>query len=297
MRCTLIFGISLFLQQGLSAQKISSMNDLKRAVINELASQNGEFAVSFYDLNTQRSFDINGDTIFHAASTMKTPVMIEVFRQADQGKFSLDDSLIIRNEFKSIVDGSLFQLSPGDDSDSSVYLNMGKKMSIYDLMYRMIIHSSNLATNLVIDLVGAKNVMHTIQKLGIKKMKVLRGVEDQKAYDLGLNNVTTANDLVILFKAIANGKIVNRSACDSMIHILEDQQHNRVIPALLPSDVKIAHKTGNITGVQHDSGIVFLPDGKKYVLVLLSKNLTNEESGIQAMARVSRMIYDYIISH
>lgn len=270
------------------------MNDLKSAVLEELRSQRGVFAVSFYDLKTGNSFEINGDSIFHAASTMKTPVMIEVFKQADEGRFSLDDSLLIKNEFKSIVDSSLFQLSAGDDSDSSIYLNMGKKMRIYDLMYRMIIHSSNFATNLIVDLVGAKNVMQTIKKFGIERMQVLRGVEDQKAYDKGLNNTTTANDLAKLFKVIANGKVVNIQACDSMIHVLEDQKHNDIIPALLPSTVKVAHKTGNILGVQHDSGIIFLPDGKKYILVILSKNLSDEQAAVHAMAKVSRLIYSYV---
>lgn len=276
------------------AQKKKTMNDLKSAVLEELRSQRGVFAVSFYDLKTGNSFEINGDSIFHAASTMKTPVMIEVFKQADEGRFSLDDSLVIKNEFKSIVDGSLFQLSAGDDSDSSIYLNMGKKMRIYDLMYRMIIHSSNFATNLIVDLVGAKNVMQTIKKFGIERMQVLRGVEDQKAYDKGLNNTTTANDLAKLFKVIANGKVVNIQACDSMIHVLEDQKHNDIIPALLPSTVKVAHKTGNILGVQHDSGIIFLPDGKKYILVILSKNLSDEQAAVHAMAKVSRLIYSYV---
>ncbi len=296
MKYILFPSLLLLSLQSTFAQNKTSMKELKNAISKELGTQKGVFAVSFYDLKTGKSFEINGDTVFHAASTMKTPVMMEVFKQADEGRFSLTDSLVIKNEFKSIVDGSPYKLSPGDDSDSSIYLNIGKKMSIYDLMYRMIIHSSNFATNLIIDLVGAQNVMNTIKKIGIEKMQVLRGVEDQKAYDLGLNNVTTSRDLARLFKAIANGQAVNRAASDSMIQILEDQKHNDIIPALLPATVKVAHKTGNITGVEHDSGIVFLPDGKKYVLVLLSKNLTDEKTAIHSMAKVSKLIYDYVAS-
>lgn len=297
MRYAWLFFIVLSAGRLASAQIKASMNDLKNSIIEELNAQKGQFAVAFYNLSNNRSLAINGDTIFHAASTMKTPVMVEIFRQADAGVFSLKDALLIKNEFTSIVDGSLYHLSPGDDSDSEIYQMAGQKMRIYDLMYRMIIHSSNLATNLAIDLVGAKNVMKTMKQMGVKKMKVLRGVEDQKAYDLGMNNVTTANDLKKLFLAIAKGKAVNRAASDSMIQILEDQKHNEIIPALLPKDVKVAHKTGSITGVHHDGGIVFLPDGKKYILVLLSKNLTDEKAAIQAMAKVSKLVYDFEVSN
>ena len=278
-----------------SGQKLLPMNVLKSAVNAELNRHNGQFAVAFFDCSTKQSFSINGDTVFHAASTMKTPVMVEVFRQAHEGLFSLTDSVPIKNEFSSIVDGTIYHLNQADDSDSDIYKSIGKKMPIYDLMYRMIINSSNLATNIIIDLIGAKNVMQTMKQFGIRDMKVLRGVEDQKAYDLGMNNVTTANDLMKLFNAIANGKAVSKTASDSMISILKDQRHNDIIPALLPKQVAVAHKTGNISGVQHDSGIIYLPDGKAYIMVLLSKNLSDEAAAVKAMARVSKMIYDNVV--
>lgn len=278
-----------------SGQKNPQLKSLKDHIIDEFSTQKGTFAVAFYDLDDHQHLFINEDTLFHAASTMKTPVMIEVFKQESMGKFKLDDSLTIKNSFKSIVDSSLYSLDSLNDSESEIYRHVGKKRSIYDLMYQMIINSSNLSTNIIVDLVGAKNIMKTMKEMGANNIQVLRGVEDEKAYEEGLNNRTTAKDLMILFKAIAEGKAVSKNASKKMISILEDQKHNKVIPALLPGDVKVAHKTGNITGVQHDSGIVFLPDGKKYVLVLLSKNLIDTPGAIQSMARVSKMIYDYVV--
>ncbi len=294
--CKLLIGFILFAMQlpgGLYAQQKHNMRTLKKEIIEEFSSQKEDFALAFYDLQSGKHLYINQNQVFHAASTMKVPVMIEVFKQDHEGKFNLNDSLKVENHFKSIVDSSVYQLDSLDDSYSPLYHKTGQKKSIYDLTYLMIIHSSNLATNIVIDLVGAKNVMKTIQKMGVKKMKVLRGVEDQKAFDLGLNNVTSARDLMLLLKEIALGKAVSRPASDSMIHILLDQKFNEIIPALLPQDVRVAHKTGNITGVDHDAGIVFLPDGRKYILVLLSKNLQDEKSSISAMARVSRLVYDF----
>jgi beta-lactamase class A len=239
---------------------------------------------------------INEQEKYHAASTMKTPVMIEVFKQAAEGKFSLNDSFVIKNEFKSIADSSLFSLSPEDDSDKELYKHLGEKRTLSALVYDMIIVSSNLATNMVIELVNAKNVTQTMRALGARSIQVLRGVEDSKAYQKGLSNTTTAHDLMVIFEKIAGGETVSAEASQAMIEILLDQRFNDIIPARLPKDVKVAHKTGDITGVRHDSGIVFLPDGRKYVLVLLSKNLEKTEAGIAAMAEVSEMIYQYVTS-
>ncbi len=164
-------------------------------------------------------------------------------------------------------------------------------MTIYDLTYQMIIVSSNLATNILIDLVDAKNANESMRKLGAKDIQVLRGVEDKKAFEKGLNNSVTAFDLMLIFEKIAQNKVLDKKSCEAMTKILFDQKFNTVIPAKLPKEVKVAHKTGSITGVQHDSGIVYLPDGRKYVLVLLSKKLKNADDGVKVMAEVSEMIY------
>ena len=124
--------------------------------------------------------------------------------------------------------------------------------------------------------------------------QILRGVEDIKAYRQGLSNTTTACDLMLMFEALATDKILSDSSRKAIIDILLDQKFNEMIPAHLPDNVKVAHKTGWISGLHHDSGIVYLPDGRKYVLVLLSKNLTDEEAGVATLAQASRLIYDYL---
>lgn len=278
----------------MQAQPSDSTQDLKRAILSIFQKQTGNYALAFYNFSDSSGFSINGEELFHAASTMKTPVMIELFREAASGAFRLSDSIPVNNEFRSIVDGSIYHLNPDDDSDSAIYRMIGQKLPIRELMYRMIIYSSNLATNILVELAKPARIMQTIREAGTTTMKVLRGVEDNKAYDAGLNNVTTANDLCILFKQIGTGAIVSQQACEEMIRILKDQRHNDIIPAKLPSDVAVAHKTGNITGVEHDGGIIFLPDGKKYVLILLSKDIGNRDSAVDMMANVSRMVYDFV---
>lgn len=279
----------------LSCQKKSSEN-LKTEIIQEFASNKGEFAIAFKNLQTGQVILINENTQFHAASTMKTPVMIEAFKQAAIGKFSLSDSVIIKNEFKSIVDSSLYTLTSKDDSDTLIYDHIGESRTVYSLIYDMIIMSSNLATNILIEKVEAPNVQQTMREMGTKNMQVLRGVEDNKAYQAGLSNTTTAFDLMVIFEKMANGEAVDSTASHEMIDILLDQKFNEIIPAQLPAGVKVAHKTGWITGVHHDSGIVFLPDGKKYVLVMLSRKLEDEKSAVASMAKVSKMVYDWTVN-
>ena len=160
----------------------------------------------------------------------------------------------------------------------------------------MITVSSNLATNILIDLVGAKNVTASMRSLEANDIQVLRGVEDIKAFESGMNNTTTAYDLMIIFEAIGEGKAVDERASNEMVKILADQKFREKIPALLPPGTKVAHKTGNITGVEHDSGIIFLPDDRTFVLVLMSKNLKDAAAAKKSMARVSKKIYDFLLT-
>jgi len=275
-----------------------NLDSLKIKIDSIFKSLEGDFSLAFKEVDNEKNLIlINEKMIFHAASTMKTPVMIEVFKQAAENKFNLDDPVEINNEFKSIADGSPYYLDITDDSGEELYKFIGKKKTIYDLVFDMITVSSNLATNILIELVGAKNVTETMRSIGANDIQVLRGVEDNKAFQLGLNNVVTAFDLMLIYENLVENKFASDSLTNEMLNILLQQKHNSRIPAKLPQDVKVAHKTGSITGVGHDSGIVFLSDGRKYVLVLLSKNLKDEKAVIEAEAEVSKIIYDYVINN
>ena len=273
----------------------TSTEELQHNIDSIFKTTQGDFAIAFKDLSEEKnSIYINHHEDFHSASTMKTPVMIEVFKQASAGKFSLQDSLIIKNQFKSILDDSSYSLELGRDSGEHLYEQIGQKRSIENLVTDMIIYSSNLATNIIIELVDAKNVNKTMRNLGAKNIDVLRGVEDMKAYEAGLSNSTTAYDLMLIFEALATGNAVNPEADEKMLNILRQQKHTDLIPHLLPKNLKIANKTGWITGVHHDSALVELPDGRKYVLVLLSKNIEDMDAGTKMLTQVSKMIYEHV---
>ncbi|HEY1869660.1 MAG TPA: serine hydrolase, partial [Chitinophagaceae bacterium] len=184
----------IFFISSCTTSKKMALRDLHSEIDKELAGKKGTFAIAFKDLKTGAEIKTNDHVVYHAASTMKTPVMIEVYNQESEGKFSLKDSIELKNEFKSIVDGSNFSLDSADDSEQELYKHIGEKRTIDSLLYQMIIVSSNFATDLIMQKVGAENVTATMRQLGAKDINVLRGVEDNKAFDKGLNNTTTAHD-------------------------------------------------------------------------------------------------------
>jgi beta-lactamase class A len=261
-------------------------NQLRRII----ETSGAEVAVAYRTLDGKSKLFIDGDKPFHAASTMKVPVMIELFRQARKGQLSLDDTLPIRNEFRSIVDGSPYKLSEGDDSDSQVYSALGQSMTLRQLCDLMITVSSNFAANLLIEKLGVTNIRRTVTALGADGMQVLRGVEDQKAFDQGMNNTTTARGLLVLLDRIAHGKAVDPSADAEMIEILKRQKFNDAIPAGLPSGTTVAHKTGNITRIHHDGAIVF--GARPYVLVLLVRGIEDQKKSAALMTELSRVVYE-----
>lgn len=273
----------------------NSIENLKSTVESQISKIDGDIAVAFIDLsNSNNAIMINAEDTFHAASTMKVPVMIELYKQQREGLLNLQDSIVLINEFKSIVDGSSYSMDIGDDSADVIYSKIGTKQTLYDLMVPMITVSSNLATNVLIERVDAKKTTATMRDLGASKIEVLRGVEDQKAFDMGLSNSTTPKDLMIIMKAIAEGSAGSKADCEAMISILKKQEWNDMIPLYLPDTIEVAHKTGTITGVHHDAAIVYLPNGDSYVLVLMSKNLADFDKGTTQLAEISKSIYEYM---
>ncbi len=255
-----------------------------------IASSGAEVAVAYRSLDGKTELLLDADKPFHAASTMKVPVMIELFRQGQAGALSLNDSLPIRNQFHSIVDGSLYSLSEGDDSDSEVYAAVGKSMPLAKLCELMITVSSNFAANLLIERLGVDNIRRTVTSLGADGMQVLRGVEDQKAFDKGMNNTTTARGLMVLLDRLAHGSAVGPDPDKTMIAILERQKFNDAIPAGVPTGTPVAHKTGNITRIHHDAAVVFAP--RPYILVLLIRGIEDQKQSAALMADLSRVIYE-----
>ena len=253
-------------------------------------------AVALHDLETGQELFIQADEPFHPASTIKVHVMMEVFHQAEQGLLSLQDCLAITNSFTSIADGSRFSLDVNDDAEQTLYPRIGEEESIEELTRLMIVRSSNLATNILLEKIGAKHVDGFIRSLSIQGVTFLRGIEDNAAFRRGLNNSATARGLTQTMTAIAQQKVVSPQASQKMIAILLGQEFNQSIPALLPKSVKVAHKTGWTGNVYHDTGIIFPQGRKPYTLSILTRGFTEhqEEEAHACMAEISRRVYEYL---
>ena len=256
-----------------------------------LAAHPGKtIAVAYYDLGTGASLYRNERVVFHAASTMKVPVMLGIFEAVTRGELRLDQPVRVRNDFVSIFDGSHHALESREDSDPALYGEIGKELPLENLVRRMIDRSSNLATNLIIELIGAPRVMALMKQIGANDIQVLRGVEDDKAYHAGMNNTTTAYDLSLIFRTLGERRVISPAASDAMIGILLAQEFNDGLPAGLPPGTRVAHKTGSITKIAHDAGLVFRPDGTSYVLVVLTRGFAKTEQAERVMARIARAV-------
>jgi beta-lactamase class A len=254
-----------------------------------IAESHAEVGLAFRTLDGKSEYYLHADDSFHAASTMKIPVMIELFHQVREGKLHFDDPLVIRNEFHSMADGSVYKLDPADDSETDLYKAEGQTRNLRQLCDLMITVSSNLATNLMIEKLGVENIRATVHSLDADSMHVLRGVEDNKAFDKGLNNTTTARGLLQLLTAIAKGKAIDADSSLQMVQILEQQKFNQGIPSGLPAGIRVAHKTGDITKIHHDAAIVYAT--KPFVLVILVRGVEDEKQNYGLMGDLARILY------
>lgn len=290
-----VFFAMLMGAQTVTAQDpIATLKTRVASRISEVQGGGATVGVVFAEVGGGAAFSLNADSVFHAASTMKVPVMIEYFRALDASRITPDQDLLLGTTFTSIVDGSPYSLDAGVDSDSSVFGRVGERVPLRWLMERMIVRSSNLATNTLIEVLDAQKVDATARSLGTTAMKVRRGVEDGKAFQQGLNNQTSARDLAVLLEAIETGKAASKESSRQMIDILAAQEFNDEIPAGLPKGTRVAHKTGWITGVTHDAAIVYPPGRKPYVLVVLTKGIPDRPVAQRLIADISRIVWDAV---
>jgi beta-lactamase class A len=289
----LLFPVSLFLLAcATGARPNSSPSGSLDSRLQPFYQRKGvTIAVAYRNLGTGATYYHEEDTTLHAASTMKVPVMMALFQAVDSGELRLSDPIPVRNEFESIVDGSKFSLDPKEDGDPDLYQALGQSRPLEELIRRMIVRSSNLATNLLIEKIGASRANDLMRSLGAYRIQVLRGVEDEKAFNAGLNNKVTARDLEIALTALAKGETFTPASNEKMIEILKAQEFNEKIPAFLPKGTPIAHKTGDITGIHHDAAIIYPPGERPYALVVLTEGFQDEKEADRTIAEISRVVW------
>jgi beta-lactamase class A len=270
-------------------------NSLRRQITSIGAEAGASaVAVAFYDYTHHTGWEYQAERWFHAASTIKVPVLLGVFAAIDQGRLQPYSRVHVRNRFLSAADGSPYRVEASRDSNSEVHAAVGRTMQIRELARHMIVTSSNLATNLLIDLVGLEAIQRTLKELGLHGIELRRGVEDLPAWDKGINNRVTASGLLGALRVLAEDKKFSADARREMMDILHAQEFRSGIPAGLPEAARVAHKTGEISTVAHDAGVVYLPSRDPYVVAILTEWPPEGSGRKNTIAQISRAVFEYV---
>ena len=248
------------------------------------------YAVAVRDYETDFRFAINADRRFHAASTIKVAILLAVGKAIDEGRIRPGDTLHIRNRFRSALDRTPFRLDAESDGYPQLHRLVGRTAKISNLAEWMIVSSSNLATNLLLDYITVEEAQRVLRDAGVTEVYLRRGVDDKNAHDQNFNNETTAAGLLDLF-ATLRGDFLSKASRDWAINILLQQRFSSMIPAPLPAHASVAHKTGEISTACHDAGIVYLPEREPYILVVLTEVAAETNGRRETIAKISEVVF------
>ena len=250
----------------------------KKEIEKIISQVEGKVCVNFYDLNKNNGFSINGDKKVLSASMIKLLILTELMKKISEDKFSLSDTIMIADSMKTGGDGVLKEL------------NTGHHFTLKELATLMIIVSDNQATNILIDFLGMENINLLGKELGLKESFLGRKMMDTEARKNGYDNYTCADDISLLFKLIYQEKLINKEASQLMLDILLRQQQGERLQRYFPSDIKIAHKCGDLDNLENDGGIIWIGD-RIYILVVLTSGMSNLQCK-QTIGKISKFIYD-----
>jgi beta-lactamase class A len=258
----------------------------------------GSLGVSVFDYLSGLSWSFNGDRWFHAASVIKLAILVAVYEASEQGRFSMGNRLHVRNRFLSIADGRPFRVDSTRDADAEVHAALGRTLQVRKLARRMIVTSSNLATNLLVNLVGLDAARESIERLGIEGVDLRREVEDERAYEQGIFNRMTPDGAVGILRAIVAAKGISPESSDEMTNILLDQEFGGTIAPGLPDTIRaaarVAHKTGEISTVTHDVGAVFMPGRPPYIVAIFVESNGDLKGRQEAGAAASTAVWECV---
>jgi beta-lactamase class A len=263
-------------------QLISDIQDL-------VDKTEGTWGIHLEDLDKNETWSLNENEPFFAASIIKVPIMAAVFSAYEHGMFTLSDTIVLKREDLVGGSGVLQHLTPGIS------------LTVYDYMTLMIIQSDNTATNVLIDLVEVENIQKTMEEIGMKNSSFYNKLMTVPVKTKG-RNIITASDIATLLKKLTMGSIVSYYACEQMIDILKRQQFRDCLPDRFPepsSDIiganvewELANKTGWVTGIRHDIGVLYIGQRTMNVVVL-SKDVDDREAK-QVIAQIGEYIYRYL---
>lgn len=259
-----------------------------------LTAGSGARAISMacHDYENDLDWSHDGDRWYHAASTIKLAVLLAVYDVIQSGALPENARIHVRNQFISVADGRYYRVGSDRDANGVVHGYIGRTMKVRDLARHMIVTSSNLATNVLVDLLGIEGVRGLLDDRGIHGIDFRRGVEDTAAWERDINNRATANGLVSLLRHLVESEAIAERWRNEMMDILHEQEFNSGIPAGLPDEARVANKTGEISTVAHDAGVIYLPDREPYVLAVLSEWPEEQGDRSPVIAQVSRRVME-----
>ena len=272
-------------------EKIENLREACERIMGE--SKAATYAIALHDYEDDFRFEINAARHFHAASTIKVAILLAVARALDEGRIRAGDTLHIRNRFLSAIEGTPFRIDAESDGYPPLHKLIGRTAKLSDLAEWMIVSSSNLATNLLLDYLTVEYAKKVLRDAGVSGVELRRGVDDTKAHEQHFNNEATAAGLLQLF-ATLRGDFLSKPRRDLVINILLQQKFNSMIPAPLPAHASVAHKTGEISTACHDAGIVYLPEREPYILVVLTEVPAESNGRREAIAKISEAVFQIL---
>lgn len=267
-------------QQEFEKRKVA-WSILEEKIKQEVASFPAETGIFIRNLSRGWQIAINQDKSFPSASLVKIPIMASFFYAADEGKVMLNETLELKAKHKASGSGSL--------KDST----LGTAFGIEKLIELMISESDNTATNMLIERLGFDYLNSCFKKLGLKDTNISRRMMDFKSRKEGIENYTTAKDQAFLLERIYNKTLINKDLSLRSLEYLKTQKIRDRIPAKLPPETPVAHKTGLEKGICHDAGIVYTNKGDFLICVLTKHEDKNSKKAKEFIAQISYLVYNY----
>jgi beta-lactamase class A len=283
-KCSLLLASALLITPPLARAQDSlqaAYHAKLEAQLNAVAEHlDGVMGFAIKDLSTGEAFYRNADTVFPQASSIKLTILLELMRQAQEGKLSLDEKHTIRHAETVAGDPILYMLGDGTVT-----------MTLHDIATFMVVLSDNSATNILIDRVGMANVNTEIARLGLKETKLRRHMMDLEAAKQGNENVSTPREMMTLVEKVHAGEALDAAHTAEYFRLLELPKESEFHRAL-PDTVKIADKPGSLEAVRCDTGVIEIP-GHPFVLSVMTTYLTDGKEGERAIEDAARLAYAY----
>jgi beta-lactamase class A len=245
---------------------------------------NGVLGYAIKDLSSGETFLRLPDTVFPQASSIKLTVLVELMRQAQEGKLSLQEEHTLRRSEMTVGDTEPILTMLGDGTVT---------LSLRDLAIFMVVLSDNTAANILIDRLGMDNINEGVMRLGLKETKLRRHMIDLEAARKGNENVSTPREMLNLVEKVHSGQVIDAAHTKEFFNILKLPKGGLFnLRKALPEDVSIADKTGELEGVRCDTGLIDMP-GHPFIMSITTTYDAKDDDGERAVEDVARLAYDY----